>query len=186
MEPWLRFCLLLMQSMPAGAGRRLTQQLIRMKHGLKCKQARVRRAVDDFRFPLMRHWTVYDSIIHSRYVATRLQTWQEKGKDKVKELLVRMGLSQRDCQADYCERHPLSPINSMGSCLDTWQAKGKDQISCLCVWDSAEAATKLYTAVDAPEHHRSPPPLQAPQGDAAWPWLQTWRESCRDKVQKLR
>ena len=59
--------------------------------------------MDDFRFPLMRHWTVYDSIIHSRYVAVRLHTWQEKGKDKVKELLVRMGLSQRDCQADYCE-----------------------------------------------------------------------------------
>ena len=71
----------------------------RMRHS----PAALRRAVDDFRFPLMRHWTVYDSIIHSRYVAVRLHTWQEKGKDKVKELLVRMGLSQRDCQADYCE-----------------------------------------------------------------------------------
>lgn len=70
----------------------------------------VRRAVDDFRFPLMRHWTVYDSIIHSRYVAVRLHTWQEKGKDKVRELLVRMGLSQRDCQADYCEYSHLSMI----------------------------------------------------------------------------
>ena len=68
--------------------------------------AALRRAVDDFRFPLMRHWTVYDSIVHSRYVAVRLHTWQEKGKDKVKELLVRMGLSQRDCQADYCESRP--------------------------------------------------------------------------------
>ena len=77
---------------------------------MEAEQAWGRRAVDDFRFPLMRHWTVYDSIIHSRYVATRLQTWQEKGKDKVKELLVRMGLSQRDCQADYCERlHSASP-----------------------------------------------------------------------------
>ena len=70
----------------------------------------VRRAVDDFRFPLMRHWTVYDSIIHSRYVAVRLHTWQEKGKDKVRELLVRMGLSQRDCQADYCEHSHLSMV----------------------------------------------------------------------------
>ena len=76
------------------------------------EQARVRRAVDDFCFPLMRHWTVYDSIVHSRYVATRLQTWQEKGKDKVKELLVRMGLSQRDCQADYCERPTPPPLAS--------------------------------------------------------------------------
>lgn len=52
----------------------------------------------------MRHWSVYDSIIHSRYVAVRLGTWQEKGRDKVDELLVRMGLSQRDCKQDYCAR----------------------------------------------------------------------------------
>ncbi|CAL8469810.1 g9352 [Coccomyxa elongata] len=60
------------------------------------------RAINDFRFPLMRHWNVYESIIHSRYVAVRLGTWQEKGRDKVDELLVRMGLSQRDCKQDYC------------------------------------------------------------------------------------
>ena len=86
------------------------------------------RAVDDFRFPLMRHWTVYDSIIHSRYVATRLQTWQEKGKDKVKELLVRMGLSQRDCQADYCERPALPPLASVPSFLPTRREKGKGRM----------------------------------------------------------
>ncbi|KAK9915926.1 hypothetical protein WJX75_006090 [Coccomyxa subellipsoidea] len=60
------------------------------------------KAVTDFRFPLMRHWSVYESIIHSRYVAVRLGTWQEKGRDKVDELLVKMGLSQRDCKQDYC------------------------------------------------------------------------------------
>ena len=61
----------------------------------------------DFRFPLMRHWSVYESIIHSRYVAVRLGTWQEKGRDKVDELLVKMGLSQRDCKQDYCAPSPL-------------------------------------------------------------------------------
>ncbi|EIE25746.1 CDC45-like protein [Coccomyxa subellipsoidea C-169] len=60
------------------------------------------KAVTDFRFPLMRHWSVYESIIHSRYVAVRLGTWQDKGRDKVDELLVKMGLSQRDCKQDYC------------------------------------------------------------------------------------
>ena len=85
----------------------------------------MRRAVDDFRFPLMRHWTVYDAIIHSRYVATRLQTWQEKGKDKVKELLVRMGLSQRDCQADYCERLPSASLDLIQSLLQHLAGKGQ-------------------------------------------------------------
>ncbi len=54
----------------------------------------------------MRHWSVYESIIHSRYVAVRLGTWQDKGRDKVDELLVKMGLSQRDCKQDYCAYPP--------------------------------------------------------------------------------
>ena len=67
------------------------------------------RPVTDFRFPLMRHWSVYESIIHSRYVAVRLGTWQDKGRDKVDELLVKMGLSQRDCKQDYCAPSCLCP-----------------------------------------------------------------------------
>jgi hypothetical protein len=51
----------------------------------------------------MRHWSLYDSIIHSRYVAARLGTWQDKGRDRMDELLVRMGFSQRDCKQDYCK-----------------------------------------------------------------------------------
>ena len=93
----------------SGGPRLLTPSRARRLTAWSIARLWVRRAVDDFCFPLMRHWTVYDSIVHSRYVATRLQTWQEKGKDKVKELLVRMGLSQRDCQADYCERPPCLP-----------------------------------------------------------------------------
>lgn len=52
----------------------------------------------------MRHWSLYESIIHSRHVAVRLGTWQDKGRDKLDELLVKMGLSQRDCRQDYCKR----------------------------------------------------------------------------------
>ncbi len=64
----------------------------------------------------MRHWSVYESIIHSRYVAVRLGTWQEKGRDKVDELLVRMGLSQRDCKQDYCAFPPHLTIASTALC----------------------------------------------------------------------
>ncbi len=41
---------------------------------------RARRAVEDLRFPLMRHWSVYDAITHSRYVAVRLATWRKTGR----------------------------------------------------------------------------------------------------------
>ncbi len=56
----------------------------------------------------MRHWSVYDAITHSRYVAVRLATWQERGRRTVDELLCRMGFSQRDCKQDYCAHAPRS------------------------------------------------------------------------------
>ena len=73
------------------------------------------RAVDDFRFPLMRHWSVRGAMLHSRYVAVRLGTWQEKGRRKVDELLCRMGFSQRDAKQDYCARWPLPPVPLCGA-----------------------------------------------------------------------
>jgi cell division control protein 45 len=33
---------------------------------------------DEFDLMLLRHWTLYDSLVHSRYVATRLGAWKER------------------------------------------------------------------------------------------------------------
>ena len=35
---------------------------------------------EEFRFMLLRHWTLYESMLHSNYVATALQTWTERGR----------------------------------------------------------------------------------------------------------
>ena len=42
-------------------------------------------------------------MIHSTHVAVRLQTWADKGRRKVEELLAKMGFRNKDCQVPYRE-----------------------------------------------------------------------------------
>jgi cell division control protein 45 len=49
--------------------------------------------VDDYRFMLYRHWTLYDSMYHSPYVATRLGIWKETGRKKLQTMLARLGFA---------------------------------------------------------------------------------------------
>jgi cell division control protein 45 len=46
----------------------------------------------EFKIPLYRHWNLYDSIFHSRYIATRFAIWREVGMKKFKTLLVKIGI----------------------------------------------------------------------------------------------
>ena len=47
--------------------------------------------IDDYRFPLMRHWSLFEAMMHSPYVAVRLQTWHDKGRRLLQDMLVKMG-----------------------------------------------------------------------------------------------
>ena len=49
------------------------------------------RATEELRFTLFRHWTLYDAMFHSSYVAGRLGIWREKGRQKLSGLLAKMG-----------------------------------------------------------------------------------------------
>lgn len=44
-----------------------------------------------YKFELYRHWNLYDSISHSRYVASKLKTWKEMGRKKLHKLFVNIG-----------------------------------------------------------------------------------------------
>ncbi|KAK9808923.1 hypothetical protein WJX72_006468 [[Myrmecia] bisecta] len=61
---------------------------------------------EDFRFTLMRHWTLYDAMMHSAYVAVRLQTWHDKGRQQLEELLVKMGFPLAQCKLNYSAMRP--------------------------------------------------------------------------------
>jgi hypothetical protein len=49
-------------------------------------------AMDDYPFMLYRHWTLYDSMYHSRAVAIPLGIWKVSGQQRLQVLLAKMGL----------------------------------------------------------------------------------------------
>jgi cell division control protein 45 len=51
------------------------------------------RTADELRFMLFRHWTLYDAMYHSSYVASKLGIWKERGRKKLTGLLAKMGFS---------------------------------------------------------------------------------------------
>lgn len=55
----------------------------------------------DIRFVLMRHWTVYNSMLNSDFVASRLSSWRDKGKNQIELLFARMAIPLNQCKSDY-------------------------------------------------------------------------------------
>lgn len=49
------------------------------------------RVVEELRFTLWRHWNLYDAMMHSGYVASKLGIWRERGKKRLHGLLAKMG-----------------------------------------------------------------------------------------------
>lgn len=57
--------------------------------------------VPDPRFMLLRHWSLYDSMLHSPYLAARLHVWNESGVKRLHKLLAKMGISLNQCKQGY-------------------------------------------------------------------------------------
>ncbi|PYI23892.1 CDC45-like protein [Aspergillus japonicus CBS 114.51] len=53
------------------------------------------------RFLLIRHWSLYDSMLHSPYLASRLHVWTENGKKRLHKLLAKMGISLNQSHQNY-------------------------------------------------------------------------------------
>ncbi|KAI8394143.1 CDC45 family [Radiomyces spectabilis] len=56
---------------------------------------------DEYRFVLFRHWSLYDSMFHSGYVASKLGVWREHGKRRLNNMFAKMGFSLQQCQQIY-------------------------------------------------------------------------------------
>ena len=59
------------------------------------------RLTPDPRFVLLRHWSLYDSMLHSPYLASRLRLWNENGVKRLHKLLAKMGVSLSQCRQSY-------------------------------------------------------------------------------------
>ncbi|KAI9889771.1 MAG: hypothetical protein M1814_004973 [Vezdaea aestivalis] len=52
-------------------------------------------------FLLIRHWSLYDSMLHSPYLSSRLHIWSEAGRKRLHKLLAKMGVSLTQCKQTY-------------------------------------------------------------------------------------
>ena len=59
------------------------------------------RLTPDPRFLLLRHWSLYDSMLHSPYLSSRLHAWNESGIKRLHKLLAKMGVSLTQCKQTY-------------------------------------------------------------------------------------
>lgn len=57
--------------------------------------------LSDYRFQLLRHWSLYSALKHAPYVAARLETWTEQGKSKLRLLLTELGISTNDAKQEF-------------------------------------------------------------------------------------
>jgi len=55
----------------------------------------------ELKLNLLRHWTVYDSMYHSREIAAALQTWSAKGESDLKIILAKMGIPLTEAKRPY-------------------------------------------------------------------------------------
>jgi cell division control protein 45 len=53
------------------------------------------------RFLLVRHWSLYDSMLHSPYLSAKLHIWSDAGRRKLHKLLAKMGVSLTQCKQNY-------------------------------------------------------------------------------------
>jgi cell division control protein 45 len=83
---------------PSGA-----DSVITLKDGTKIQASEASRIAyeDELRLMLLREWSLFDSMLCSSYVATRLKTWTDNGFKKLKLLLARMGFTLTDCQKNF-------------------------------------------------------------------------------------
>lgn len=56
----------------------------------------------EFRFMLMKHWTLFQSMYNSRYVATKLGVWRERGKRLLETFLVKLGIPLAQSKGEWC------------------------------------------------------------------------------------
>jgi len=50
------------------------------------------------RFLLLRHWSLYESMLHSPYLSAKLHIWSDAGQKRLAKLLAKMGVSLTECK----------------------------------------------------------------------------------------
>eukprot|EP00658_Telonema_sp_P-2_P077364 TRINITY_DN6978_c0_g1_i3.p1 TRINITY_DN6978_c0_g1~~TRINITY_DN6978_c0_g1_i3.p1 ORF type:complete len:574 (-),score=126.51 TRINITY_DN6978_c0_g1_i3:286-2007(-) len=68
------------------------------KHAIKFEE--------EYPFTLYRHWNLWDSVRHSRYIATKLEVWTTNGQKLLTKLFAKMGISLEDAKQQWTHMNP--------------------------------------------------------------------------------
>jgi cell division control protein 45 len=60
----------------------------------------------EYPFFLYRHWSLYESMMYSDYICTKLSSHKSKGVSRLQELLARMGIPLQQCKQNYSFMSP--------------------------------------------------------------------------------
>lgn len=69
--------------------------------GPKDIQERISYVETEYRFMLYRHWTLFDSMYHSPYVAYKLAVWKEQGLKNLQLFYAKMGIPLRETKKSF-------------------------------------------------------------------------------------
>jgi len=117
-------------------------------------------AESDYRFFLLRYSSLFDAMMYSDYVSSRLQLQSAKGMHKLKEMLAKMGFPLEQCMQPYVYMKPKlrralrSKMEEFGEeyGLDDFEFTSFFKItgyqSLLSAADTSHAATSLLESVD--------------------------------------
>lgn len=61
----------------------------------------------EWRFMMLNRWNLYESIKYSNYSCSKLQTWTEKGEEKIRDLLTHIGIKTSE------SKHPFLLMNEV-------------------------------------------------------------------------
>lgn len=59
-------------------------------------------ASTELRLDLVRHWNLYDSLLHSSYTVARLGAWRQTGRRRLQELLATLGIPLKESKQRWC------------------------------------------------------------------------------------
>lgn len=100
------------------------------------------------RFLLIRHWSLYDSMLHSPYLAARLHIWSDFGRKRLHKLLAKMGVSLSQCKQSYTHMDMDLKRNLRHKLLKYAPQYGLDGLA--------------------------PPPASASKGREGWGFVRSW------------
>lgn len=59
-------------------------------------------ASTELRLDLVRHWTLYESLLYSSYTVARLGTWRQTGRRRLQEMLATLGIPLKESKQRWC------------------------------------------------------------------------------------